>query len=101
MKKYYTFRAGKLVPKWMFTLMPTSDSREDMLHNRHGKIIFRVSCVVIRESCKATKLFPIFGSSWGDGLIEIEGFNNLRINFHGLKVVGNYILQSGSEVVVL
>jgi len=87
MKKYYTFRAGKPVPKWMFTFTPNSDSRDDMLHNRHGKIIFMVSCIVIKSKDFDSVLFPISKSSWHKGVILASGLNNGNIDFHGLDII--------------
>ena len=73
MKKFYTFKAGQAVPKWMFDF---TCSDKDMHKNKHGKIKFGRSVLAVRETGKHTKLIP---SSGGDSYIKISDFDNANL----------------------
>lgn len=70
MKKFYTFRAGKNVPRWMF------GAKYDEVHrhkNKHGKIVFGCSVVAVRHDDGSNT--NLIKASGGKCYIEIKGFN--------------------------
>ena len=79
--KYYIFTAGSAVPKWLFSADFTSMDRASYLHNKkHGKVIFRRSCVVIRGDAQTmSKVMPDRNSFGEHKLITIEGYQNASI----------------------
>ena len=83
--KYYTFTAGSAVPKWLFSADFTSMDRASYLHNKkHGKIIFRRSCVVIRGDAQTmSKVMPDRNSFGEHKLIAINGYHNASIGSYG------------------
>lgn len=80
-RKYYTFTAGSAVPKWLLSADFASMNRASYLHNKkHGKVVFRRSCVVIRGDRQTmSKLMPDRNSFGEHKLITIEGFHNASI----------------------
>ena len=77
--KYYTFTAGSAVPKWLFSADFDSMDRASYLHNKkHGKVIFRRSCVVIRGDMQTMSKVMPDRNSFGEHsmLITIKYYNH-------------------------
>ena len=83
--KFYTFTAGSAVPKWLFSADFDSMDRASYLHNKkHGKVVFRRSCVVIRGDMQTmSKIMPDRNSFGEYGLIAIERYHNASIGIYG------------------
>ena len=79
--KYYTFTAGSAVPKWLLSADFDSMDRASYLHNKkHGKVVFRRSCVVIRGDAQTmSKVMPDRNSFGEHKLITIERYQNASI----------------------
>lgn len=76
-RKYYIFRAGQLIPKWMMNF--ESNDRSSEMRNKHGKIRFGYSCMAVRivEPELLVNTLILKASGHGiEGDINIKGFEN-------------------------
>ena len=71
MKKFYCFRAGQELPKWMWKVKPRS--RESWFKSKNGKVTFGVSCVVVREDGEHSKIMI---ASNGYCQVHVKGFHD-------------------------
>jgi hypothetical protein len=89
MKKFYTFKAGQEVPKWM---MDFTCSDLDMHQNKSAKIVFGKSLIAVRESGEMTKLMTASG---GDCFVNIRDMKRACVG--GVLGASGVDIREGNE----
>jgi len=71
MKKFYCFRAGQELPRWMWGVR--CGKQESIFKSKAGKVTFGMSCIAIREKDNQTVLITTKVGT-NDCYIYIKGF---------------------------
>lgn len=75
-KKYYTFRAGQSVPKWMWNF--EHYGRDADFRNKGGKVVFMRSCVAVRVmGVKSNTL--LMQATGGECMIKVSNFFDTKM----------------------
>jgi len=77
-QKFYLFRQGQPVPKWLMN-WESNDYTSEFLNSRKGKIVFGMSCIGIRTEGANTALIQVRPLKKVDHLILVNGLDNCKL----------------------